>query len=228
MKQFTMILAAVLMNAVAFAYQKQNTKPFTEISFAISGTAFVTKGSTHSVEIKGDKNDLEDIKVEVEDGRLIIKSKDGQGWFTTNSHSDVKVYITTSDISYIAVSGSGELIGQSKFDTDDLNISVSGSGHVQFQADAKDVDMRISGSGSIELSGTGDKGDLSISGSGKLDAEEFVANAYEISISGSGSCKINVKEEIESSISGSGSIMYKGNPSKINNKSSGSGKIRKI
>lgn len=227
MKQLTLTLAAILVASVSFSFQKQNTDAFTEISFGISGTAYVTKGTTHSVELKGDKRDLEEIKVEVNGDRLVIRSKN-DSWFGWNNKNDIKVYITTPEVTSISVSGSGELIGQSKFDTKDLKVSVSGSGHIQFDANAEDVKMRISGSGSIELSGTCDDGDLSISGSGKLDAENLEAKRYDISISGSGRCRINVKEEIESHISGSGSVYYKGNPSKVNNQSSGSGKIRKI
>lgn len=227
MKRLTFTLVSALMAVTSFGFQKQNTDAFTEISFGISGTAYVTKGSTHSVELKGDKGDLEEIKIEVKGDRLVIRAKN-DSWFGWNRQNDIKVYITTPEVSYISVSGSGDLIGKSKFDTKDLKVSVSGSGHVEFEADADDVKMRISGSGSIDLSGTCDKGDLSISGSGRLDAEDLVANSYDISISGSGRCRINVKDEIDSHISGSGTVYYKGNPQKVNNQSSGSGKIKKI
>ena len=51
---------------------------------------------------------------------------------------------------------------------------------------------------------------------------------YNIHISGSGSCKINVSKEIDANVSGSGSISYRGNPEKVYHHASGSGKIRKI
>jgi hypothetical protein len=54
------------------------------------------------------------------------------------------------------------------------------------------------------------------------------AETYKISISGSGSCRINVTKEIDASVSGSGNITYSGNPDRINHQSSGSGRIKKI
>ncbi len=49
-----------------------------------------------------------------------------------------------------------------------------------------------------------------------------------VRISGSGNVEINVKDELDATISGSGSVSYKGSPSKVNSNASGSGKVRKI
>jgi hypothetical protein len=40
--------------------------------------------------------------------------------------------------------------------------------------------------------------------------------------------EINVKNELDAVISGSGSVSYKGNPNKVNSHSSGSGKVSKM
>jgi hypothetical protein len=37
-----------------------------------------------------------------------------------------------------------------------------------------------------------------------------------------------VKNELDATISGSGSVSYRGNPSKVNSHASGSGKVRKL
>ena len=126
------------------------------------------------------------------------------------------------------LSGSGKVIGEGTFDTGDLDLGVSGSGDLELDVEADNIDTGISGSGDIELTGSAKEHAVSISGSGRLDAEDLEAETYRIRISGSGSCRINVSEEIDSRVSGSGSIYYKGSPNKVNNHSSGSGKLRKI
>lgn len=93
------------------------------------------------------------------------------------------------DIEGVSVSGSGDIIGQSKFKADDLDLNVSGSGSLSMDVDA----------------------------SGDIEAD----------VSGSGDVEINVKNELDANISGSGSVTYKGNPSKVNSHASGSGKVRK-
>jgi len=67
-----------------------------------------------------------------------------------------------------------------------------------------------------------------VSGSGKVLAAELEANRCDIRISGSGDVEINVKNEIEANISGSGTVSYKGNPAKVNSHASGSGSVKKM
>ena len=70
--------------------------------------------------------------------------------------------------------------------------------------------------------------DASISGSGKVLAAELETNRCDVRITGSGDVEINVKDELDANITGSGSVSYRGNPKKVNTHSAGSGKVRKI
>ena len=70
--------------------------------------------------------------------------------------------------------------------------------------------------------------ELSISGSGDMNSLGMSANSLEAHISGSGSAKVKVKEEIDAHISGSGKIRYEGDPKKIYEKVSGSGSVRSL
>lgn len=125
------------------------------------------------------------------------------------------------------VSGSGnlELMGKCK----EFNSDVSGSGKVNMTMTiAGDADFGISGSGRIQASGTAANVKTNISGSGKVLAANLETNRCEVRISGSGDVEINVKSEIDANISGSGSVSYRGNPSKVNSHSSGSGSVKKM
>jgi hypothetical protein len=125
------------------------------------------------------------------------------------------------------VSGSGDidLKGKCKsFDSD-----VSGSGKVNLAlAITNQADFSVSGSGKIEASGSADNVKTTISGSGKVLAANLETNRCDVKISGSGDVEINVKNELDATISGSGSVSYKGNPSKVNSHASGSGSVRKL
>ena len=94
--------------------------------------------------------------------------------------------------------------------------------------DAEDVTIDISGSGTVVLEGKGDDGDIEISGSGTLYAEDFSTHTFQIEISGSGKCEVNVSQTLDADISGSGSVYYKGNPEKVRSNISGSGRVRRI
>ncbi len=125
------------------------------------------------------------------------------------------------------VSGSGSLIVKGRcagFDSD-----VSGSGKVDLSlVISEEADFGISGSGKIEASGSAARVKASISGSGKVLAADLTTNSCFVRISGSGDVEINVKNEIDSNITGSGTVSYRGSPARINSHSTGSGTVRKM
>jgi hypothetical protein len=90
------------------------------------------------------------------------------------------------------------------------------------------ADFAVSGSGKIEIGGTANAVKASISGSGRVLAANLETNTCDVKISGSGDVEINVKEALDASISGSGSVLYKGNPTRLNSHAAGSGKVRKM
>ena len=199
---------------------------FTKISLRISVSVHLTQGNIQKVKMVGKQKDLDEIEIKVKHGKLIIDDKHKNNWKWRLGKVDV--YVTVKDLEAISVAGSGDLMSKGKFKCDNLDISVAGSGDVEFEVDARDVDISIAGSGNILLSGSSDTNKVSIAGSGKLDAEGMATNNYRISIAGSGKCKVHAKEEITSKITGSGSVYYKGEPQKIHTNSLGSGKVKRI
>lgn len=265
-----LFLLALLLSASLLTAQHRevrNVENFSRISFAFPGKLYLKQGTPQKVELEGDRDVLQEVETEVSGGRLRIGSE--EKWFNWNSHDDkITVYITVADIDAVSVSGSGDLIGQSKIRSNDLDLNVSGSGSMTLDVEANgnvdaDVsgsgnmdlkghfesfesnvsgsgrvvlsatidntaDFGISGSGKIQASGSADMVKTRISGSGKVLAAELQTNRCDIRISGSGDVEINVKNELDADISGSGSVSYRGNPKKVNSHASGSGKVRKL
>ena len=201
---------------------------FNSISLRVSGNVYLKQGSTQKVEIEGSERSLEEIETRVVNRRLIIEWEGARRWFSWSNHGSVDIYITVKDIRKLSVGGSGTIQSESNFNVDDLELSVSGSGRIEFEANADDVDISISGSGKIELDGSSNDNQIHISGSGRLYAADMKARSYDVRISGSGSCRINVSSEIYASISGSGSVYYRGDPDKVRSNVSGSGKLRRM
>jgi hypothetical protein len=107
--------------------------------------------------------------------------------------------------------------------------SISGSGKVNAQVTISGkADIGISGSGKFVGNGTANEIKARISGSGKVLASGLEVSKCDVHISGSGDVEINVKDDLDANISGSGSVSYKGNPKRLNSHSSGSGHVRKM
>jgi hypothetical protein len=263
---FGLLLSASI--ASAQSRETRQVENFTKISFRFPGKLYLKQGSPQKVELEGSKEILNEVETEVDGTRLVI-GKEGK-WldWKWNDNDRINVYITVPNIEALSVSGSGDLIGETKITTANLDLNVSGSGSLQLNIDASgsveadvsgsgDIDLKgkcrdfdsdvsgsgnvalaiavaeeahfgVSGSGKISASGSAQSVRTNISGSGKVLAADLETNRCEVRISGSGDVEINVKNELDATISGSGSVSYKGNPNKVNSHASGSGKVRKF
>ena len=265
------LFALLLISGVAFAQTKEtrNVGAFSKLSFRVPGKLILKQGSTQSVVLEGDKEFLSKVETDIEGGRLVIGREERHSWREwRDDNNKITAYVTMTNIEALSVGGSGDLVGEGKFSTGDIELKVSGSGSLQIEVEAKGgMKADVSGSGDIDVKGTCKSFDSGISGSGKVNAQinvsgnaevsisgsgklmasgsakdikarlsgsgKVLASNFEVSrcdvhISGSGDVEINVKDALDASISGSGSVSYKGNPSQLNSHSSGSGHVRKM
>lgn len=223
---YFLILCFVLVSVESMAQrQSRQVSGFEEISLGIAADLYLRQGSSIKLELEGDSDDLEDIITEVKGSALVIKYENNRRW--RFGRDQVTIYLTMPDITAVSIGGSGKVIGENTIESDDLTLSVSGSGRMDLEVEADKLEQKISGSGSINVSGEADRVDIAISGSGNLDALDLEVDACVVKISGSGRCKISVGDSLEANISGSGSVYYKGDPDRLISNVSGSGKVRK-
>jgi len=162
-------------------------------------------------------------------GDLVTTSKftTGDLELKVSGSGSLQIETQASGLLTADVSGSGRI--DVKGNCRNFDSSISGSGKVMAAvAIAEKADVSISGSGKIEASGSAKEIKTTISGSGKVLAANLEVDLCEVRISGSGDMEIAVKSELDASISGSGSVSYRGSPAHVNSHSSGSGHVRKI
>jgi len=227
------ILAAIIIAFTATAgvtygqsdnKETRDLKGFTKVNFGVSGNMYINIGPEFKVVLEGDRDLLEDIETEVSGGRLVVK-KDNWNW---GMNEKVTVYITMPEIEGLGVSGSGKAEIKDLVKTENLSLSVSGSGKIFTNSIAvNNLKCSISGSGDINVGGgNADTGDISISGSGNYTGETAKIKSADLSISGSGNCLVNASESLTAHVSGSGNVTYTGGSPKIDARVSGSGKVR--
>ena len=196
---------------VAQTRETKDVSTFTKISFRVSGKLYLRQGSPQKVEIEGKKDALEKIEVEVDGDRLIIK-REGNSWMDWSFGDDddkVNVYVTVKDIEGLSVSGSGDLIGQGKITSSELDLNVSGSGSLQLEASVSgDLEADVSGSGEIVLKGSCRNYDSDVSGSGRIDLAVAISEKATFGVSGSGKIQASgTANEVKTNISGSGKVL---------------------
>jgi hypothetical protein len=205
--------------------QDRNLSEFNKIDFSVSGTIYLTQGTPQKLTVEGQQNILDILETEVKGNTLELKFNKKRV-----NYKDLKFYITVAKIDGLNLSGSGNIYCENGLNTNDLDLSLSGSGEIKLNGlKATKIEADIAGSGNITLKGSeaANELEIEIAGSGDVRTEELPVNEIKISMAGSGSCKVNAVNKLNVDIAGSGSVLYRGNP-QINSDVSGSGKVRKL
>ena len=230
LKQVTIVLLLSLITAHFAIAQEQtrNVGQFNGVKLSMSGNLYLTQGSSSSVIIEASEDVLEHIDTEVKGGVLVIEQDNDWKWWKNLNTKNIKIYVTNPTFDHVSVSGSGNVKGENTLQSKNMYVGVSGSGKMDLDIKTVDLDSKISGSGNVDLRGSARNTQLAISGSGNFDAEDLASENCEVRISGSGNARVQVDGSLDSVVSGSGNVYYRGNPEKLSNKSSGSGSIKKI
>lgn len=200
-------------------------------AIAVSGWFDVdlVSGTEGELTLRGEENLLAYIKTEIKDGKLTIKVKNGVNLKPSSWGRNGGIYITVpvENINEVTLSGSGDVVGRKTIETDNFKTNISGSGDISLSVEAKTVKATMSGSGDINLDGRTSDLDVQVSGSGDIKAYELEADYVTAQVSGSADIKVTANKMLKARVSGSGDISYRGNPEKIDTKTSGSGDISK-
>lgn len=187
----------------------------------------LVKGREGEISIRGEENLLEYIITEVKDNKLTVKVKKGYNLQSSNWKEGILITVPFETVNSVSLSGSGDIVGKDVLTADNFSATMSGSGDISLSVEADALKTVISGSGDIELSGKARDFDVSVSGSGDVKAFDLIADHVTAKVSGSADIKITAKQSLNARVSGSGDILYKGNPEKVDSKASGSGDINK-
>lgn len=213
--RITLILAAVILLAGCGSNQvsgngKVVTKTRTIENFnkiAIRGAyqVVVTQGNQDSLKITTDSNIVPLVMTKVKDKQLSIYNRKGISFSLTKP---VMVQLIVKNLEEVTASGANALV-ISSFSGNGLKIDTSGSINAILAGKVRNLSMQISGSG-------------------KINATKLVAKNVNIRLIGSGQVMVHATDKLDTKITGSGSIMYSGNPDNVGQSIIGSGTLKRV
>jgi hypothetical protein len=217
-KLFILVMATVCM-AVANTVSVRAGLPseerilpsFNGINIAMAGNVYLVQGPTQKLVVEGPERVVNDLITEVKNDRLTIRMPNRWRGRT----DQLKIYITVPELNHLSLSGSARLLAESPINLKKLSISISGSGTIEIgDLSVSALSANISGSGRLKLGGhqNVENFGISISGSGQIDSRTLPVEQVKAAISGSGSCRVHALADLNVRISGSGRVIYSGNP----------------
>lgn len=182
--------------------EQRTVDEYSAIKCMIGADITVTQAEQPALSITADDNLLPIIKTEARNGTLEVSSEESY-----SSRTRVQIQIKVPMISRVEILGSANVILDSVTD-EKLELEILGSGDIEATGKVRALDARISGSGELQL-------------------KQLEAATCSIRISGSGDAEVTAKEALDVRVSGSGEVVYYGNPVNVNSAINGSGEIAK-
>jgi hypothetical protein len=183
------------------ATQARSLPPFTGVELAGYNNVIVHVGARQSVIVHADSNLLRRVTTRVRSGRLVIGTTRGN----LNAKRPMFVTVSLPSLDRLRLQGAG-------------NISVTGISGQKLTA-------ALPGSGNIDATGTTTKLDVTISGEGTAQLRQLIARDAKAVLSGDGSIMLTATHSLTATVSGSGTVLYGGNPPRVTQRVTGSGAI---
>ena len=203
----------------------RNVSNFRGVKTSGSIDVEIKSGDQYQVKVQDDENLLPYIITTVDDGVLNIRYKDG--YSIMNNHS--KVFVTAPNFEKVVSSGSADITSEGVIlNSNQMEVSTSGSGDIKMEVDVPSVKAISSGSGDISLSGHTKDFECRISGSGDAKCGNLKSENAVVRVSGSSDVHVFASVSLKVNVTGSGDVYYGGNPSSPEIQITGSGTVKAV
>jgi Putative auto-transporter adhesin, head GIN domain len=200
-----------------FDYEDEGPLQYQEERFTITdfdrleiGDAFiirVTEGNYFSVEVRGDRRNLDDLDVYKSGSTLVVRYDEYE-----NRRHETYIDIVMPSMSAAVFSGATNSVITGFDDLELLNLSLSGASVSQIDIEASQLILNLSGASVADLRGAVVNLNAEVSGASSIKAFTMpVVNAH-LNVSGASVAKVTVSENLDAIVSGASTVFYRGNP----------------
>jgi hypothetical protein len=231
MKKIMVFTLSVLFSISIIAQEKRYSDSvemrklsgFTGVSASLAANIYLLQGDSFSFKAVGRTRLLERLETTIKDSTLQIRLHRDNNFF--NDLERVSIYITAPTFAFLDFSGAGKIVSENKLTGNKLKVFQSGAHSLDLDLEYGQILVEMSGVGSIYLRGKTQKADLEMSGTGNIDAYDLTVQDAECGVSGLGSIQCFVENDLYATVSGLGSVKYKGEPKRFKKSVSGLGKV---
>ena len=177
---------------------------FGAVELAGSIPITVRVGAPRSVVVHADDNLVSQVTTRVEGGTLVVGTRPG----SFRARAATYVAVTTPTLTGLTLRGSGI-------------VTLEGVRGRSFA-------LQLPGSGIVRASGSVGTLRVSLGGSGDARLGGLTAREVDASVAGSGMIAVTVTESLNATVSGSGAILYGGNPPHVLTNVTGSGAVTPV
>ncbi len=208
MKMTNMVLLVAILPLFGIAQDKEIEIPsFASLKVFGPFRVVLEEGDTEKVIIRSADTDLENIVVEVKNGRLKIKFRDD---IWRNEKPSVEVHYKL--LSEVVAEADARVRVGGAIKTVSLRISISSGAQADLELDVNQLDVSVTTGGMLTLVGQANIQEANANTGGEIDALELDCKEVYVKAGTGGQARVRALELIDARSSMGGHVSYTGNP----------------
>ena len=193
---------------------------FTGIKVSSGIDLFISQGNTNAITVEADENLHDIIITEVRNDVLKIYS-DKNIWRAKAR----KVYVTVENLSLLKATSGSDVYSKTIIKIDEISISSSSGADIRIEVEAESIETSASSGSDIKISGTTINHASNASSGSSINAYNLKSENVIAKASSGANIDVFASHKIEAKASSGGDVDFKGNPTKVNKKSSSGGSV---
>lgn len=195
-------------------------RSFDELEVSDAIRVNVVSGSAFEVSATGERNDLDDLNIFVQDGKLTARYNNS--W---KKRQQMDIDITMPDLASVDFSGAVDARIEDFVNLPSVEIELSGASQCDFEGTGTTLKFDINGASRLSTFGKMKFLDGEVSGASQLNAFELETEESDLDVSGASNAKVWVTRLLEVKASGASNLRYRGNP-KVEKEVTGGSSVR--
>ncbi len=193
---------------------------FDELEVSDAIRVNVVSGSGFEVSATGERNDLDDLNIFVQDGKLTARYNNS--W---KKRQRMDIDITMPDLAGVDFSGAVNAKIEDFVNLPSVEIELSGAAQCDFEGTGTTLKFDVNGASRLNAFGKMKFLDGEASGASQLNAFELETEESDLDVSGASNAKVWVTRLLEVKASGASNVRYRGNP-KVEKEVTGGSSVR--
>lgn len=239
MKRIVFLFALLITTAVSAQPGKKtlDLPEFKSIYVNSNYTVYLKQTNKQEVVVEADPDILAATEIKVENGILMInierkpESPNKSLWAKIDDiklSPNMKVYVSAKNIAELQVNANGKIISENSIAADYIQLGVAGNGSMDVDLKGNTVKAEMTGNGNMVVKGYATSIDVLVSGPGSFNSLACPLDVAKVKVSGSGTCQLNVAQNLDAIVLGNGQVKHKGNTRNTTKKIYGSGTVERL
>ncbi|MFY0629234.1 MAG: DUF2807 domain-containing protein [Flavobacteriaceae bacterium] len=193
---------------------------FTRVKVSNGLDLYIKQGNKNSLTVEADENLHEIIITEVRNG--VLKIYTDQNIRRAKAR---KVYLTVTTLEELKATSGSDVFSENTLKVEDIEVSTSSGADMRIDVDADSVTSSSSSGADLKISGTSNSHSAKASSGSSINAYGLKSKDVTARVSSGADIGVYATKSINARASSGGDIRYKGDPEKVERKTSSGGGV---